>query len=85
MSYNLRVFSWLVICQGLQMKYHLAKSGMSNDHGISRQKVENVKHILWECSFESYCCVKVQYFLENVLQVHLYWKVALLGDARSMI
>ena len=61
------MFAWLVIYQGMPMKAHLAKSGLSDDCCIVCQKVENVKNILWECSFVRSHWDKVQSLMVNVL------------------
>ena len=84
-SCKLRVFYWLVIHQAIPTEVGLPKSGLSDDSCMACQKVENVKHIFWESPFARTCWEKVQSLLETMLQGHLHWRVALLGDATYMI
>ena len=71
-SSKIRVFFWIVTYQCLPKKTSLGKNDCSNDPCMAYQKVENVKHIFWECSFAWSCWEKIQSLLENVLQEHLH-------------
>jgi hypothetical protein len=83
--YELCVFAWPMVCQGLPYKAHLVKIGLSDGRFPSCLKGETMKHLLWDFPFARSSCKHVQSEQEGILQGPLHWHAVLLTDSNSII